>query len=244
MAQNVPRHEREAGTQRFVGPWGCDSRRRSQEWRHSVAQNVPRRGREAEMPRGGDVPRRGAKREPSGLRGLGVAIRGGGCRDGDVPCRRCPATRARSGNPAVCGALGLRFAAEVARVETFRGAECPATRARSGDAPWRRCPATRREVGAQRFAELRGSDSWRRRGMEMPCGAECPVARVRSGDAPWRRCPAKREPSGLRGLGVAIRGGGAGWALFWRRNRPLASRGCAMRRRWVGCRERARAVTA
>ena len=157
--------------------------------------------------------RRGAKWEPSGLWGLGVAIRGGGRRSGDIPWRRmsrdagakrrCPVPEmsrdaARSGSPAVCGATGQRFVAE----------------ARDGDALWRRMS---RGAGAK----------WR-----------CPVPEMS------RDAGAKWEPSGLRGLGVAIRGGGAGWALFWRRNRPLASRGCAMRRRWVGCRERARAVTA
>ena len=85
--------------------------------------DAPRRGREAEMSRGGDVPRRGAKREPSGLRGLGVAIRGGGAGwrclvAQNVPWRGCEVEMPRggdvprSGNPAVCGALGLRFAAE------------------------------------------------------------------------------------------------------------------------------------
>ena len=121
-AGDVPRRGREVGTQRFVGPWGCDSRRRSQGWRCPV----PEMSRDA-----------GAKWEPSGLWGLGVAIRGGGRRSGDIPWRRmsrdagakrrCPVAEmsrdaARSGNPAVCGALGLRFVAE----------------ARDGDALWRR----------------------------------------------------------------------------------------------------------
>ena len=109
--------------------------------------------------------RRGAKWEPSGLWGLGVAIRGGGRRSGDIPWRRmsrgagakwrCPVAEmsrdaARSGSPAVCGALGLRFAAEVAGMEMSR----------AGDVPRRG-----REAGTQRFAGPWGCDSRRRRGM-------------------------------------------------------------------------------
>ena len=129
--------------------------------------------------------------------------------------RRRAGRRGAKRGQAVCEITGLRFAAEVAGVETFRGAECPATRARSENAPWRRCPVARVRSGSpavcgatgQRFvAEARDGDAlWRR--MSRGAGAKwrCPVAEM-SREAgtqrfagPWG-CDSRRG----RGMGAVL----------------------------------------